>query len=378
VCHLDTCPVGIATQNPELRARFSGRPEFVETFFEYLAEEVRGYLAALGFRSLEEAIGHAEVLRPVDTEEARRMGLEGLLVSSGNTGPRGAQRPQADVVAGSLNEELIRAAAPALEEGGRLRLSFAIRNTDRSVGAMLGDEVARRYGEQGMPDERLEVVFAGSAGQSFGAFLPRGVRFVLEGDANDYVAKGLSGGQLVVRPSLPLGCPPEEAIIIGNVALYGATSGTLLVRGRAGERFAVRNSGARAVVEGVGDHGCEYMTGGVVVVLGPVGRNFAAGMSGGLALVWDPHHRAERLVNQEMVDLDPLEPEHLALLEELLTEHAEHTGSERAKGLLARRGGWGHSFICVFPRDLKRVLLEERAANQQGAPLSLVATNRGY
>jgi glutamate synthase (NADPH/NADH) large chain len=379
VCHLDTCPVGIATQNPELRARFSGRPEFVETFFEYLAEEVRGYLAALGFRSLEEAIGHTEVLRPVDSEEARRLGLWRLLAApASEEGPRGARRSQPDVVAGSLNEELVRAAASAIERGARLRLSFAIRNTDRSVGAMLGDEVARRFGEEGMPEDRLEVLFAGSAGQSFGAFLPRGVSFVLEGDANDYVAKGLSGGRIVVRPALPLGCPPEEAVIIGNVALYGATSGALFVRGRAGERFAVRNSGAWAVVEGVGDHGCEYMTGGVVAVLGPVGRNFAAGMSGGLAFLWDPHHRAGRLVNQEMVELDPLEPEHMALLEELVTEHAQRTGSERAREVLARRAGWAHSFVCVFPRDLKRVVLEERAAAQQGAPLSLIATNRGY
>ncbi|HEX6497537.1 MAG TPA: glutamate synthase large subunit, partial [Micromonosporaceae bacterium] len=302
VCHLDTCPVGIATQNPELRARFTGRPEFVENFFLFLAEEVRQWLARLGFRSLDEAVGHTEVLdvRPaVDHWKGRGIDLSALLhVPELPPGaPRRRTASQDHGLAAALDNELIAAAAPALTDGTPVRVVRAVRNEDRSVGAMLGGEVARRFGGKGLPDDTIEVCLRGTAGQSFGAFLPAGVTLRLEGDANDYVGKGLSGGRIVLRPDPTAPFVAEEQVIAGNTILYGATAGELFCRGRVGERFAVRNSGAVAVVEGVGDHGCEYMTGGTVVVLGPTGRNFAAGMSGGVSFVWrlDP-----ALVNREL------------------------------------------------------------------------------
>ena len=281
VCHLDTCPVGIATQNPVLRARYPGKPEFVENFFRFLAEEVRGYLAQLGFRTLDEAIGAAELLDvapAIDHWKAHGLDLSPVLHVPNVPAEvsRRRTRDQDHHLERSLDNALIAAAKPALTDGTPVAIRRSIRNVHRSVGAMLGGEITRRFGGKGLPDGTIEVTLRGTAGQSFGAFAPGGLTLRLHGDANDYVGKGLAGGRLVIRPDQAAPFAAEEQVIAGNTILYGATGGELFCRGQAGERFAVRNSGATAVVEGVGDHGCEYMTGGVVVVLGP-GRNFAAG-----------------------------------------------------------------------------------------------------
>jgi glutamate synthase (NADPH) large chain len=368
VCHLDTCPVGIATQNPVLRERFTGRPEFVENFFLFLAEEVRGYLAELGFRSLDEAIGHAEVLDvapAIDHWKARGLDLAPVLFVPKL--PEGAARRRMvhqdhglDV---ALDNRLLALAAPALADGTPVRAELPVRNNQRSIGAMLGGEVARRYGGNGLPDDTIAFTLRGTGGQSFGAFLPRGVTLRLIGDVNDYVAKGLSGGRVVVRPAESAPFRAEEQIIAGNTILYGATAGEVFLRGRAGERFAVRNSGASAVVEGVGDHGCEYMTGGTVVVLGPTGRNFAAGMSGGTAFVLnlDPSR-----VNPELVDLTPLTDEEQDRVRELLDRHCAETGSTVAERLLKDWPAAVADFTAVVPRDYKRVMELIRTAEAAG------------
>ncbi|MGK5676763.1 glutamate synthase large subunit [Micromonospora sp. URMC 106] len=377
VCHLDTCPVGIATQNPVLRERFTGRPEFVENFFLFLAEEVRGYLAELGFRSIEEAIGHAELLDVAPAVAHWKAGgldltpvlhLPELPAGAARRGVR-AQDHGLDL---ALDNELIALAGPALRDGTPVRVEVAVRNEHRSVGAMLGGEVTRRFGGAGLPADTIEFTLRGTAGQSFGAFLPRGVTLRLHGDANDYVGKGLSGGRLVVRPDAaapfvdgdaPPGERAEDQIIAGNTILYGATAGELFLRGRVGERFAVRNSGAVAVVEGVGDHGCEYMTGGTVVVLGPTGRNFAAGMSGGTAFV---HRLDRRRVNAELVDLAPLSEEEQTVLHELVQRHFAETDSAVAEELLKRWPEAVAEFTAVVPRDYRRVLEIMRAAEAAG------------
>jgi glutamate synthase (NADPH/NADH) large chain len=368
VCHLDTCPVGIATQNPLLRKRFTGKPEFIETFFEFLAEEVRGYLAALGFRRLDEAIGHAELLdvRPaVEHWKARGLDLAPVLhvpdVQDGQ--PRRRTRSQDHRLHRALDVSLIEAAAPALHYGTPVTHVTTVRNEHRSVGAMLGGEVVRRHGGSGLPDGTIDITLTGSAGQSFGAFVPGGVTLRLYGDANDYVGKGLSGGRLIVRPDLDAPFVAEDQIIAGNTILYGATGGELFLRGRVGERFAVRNSGAATVVEGVGDHACEYMTGGTVVVLGPTGRNFAAGMSGGFAYVW----RLDRAcVNTELVDLTDVTEEHAGTLRGLIERHALETGSPVAARLL---DDWPRAlaeFTAVIPRDYQRVVRVIRTARAAG------------
>src|SRR5438477_166529 len=306
VCHLNTCPVGVATQNPELRSRFAGRPEFVQTFFEFIAEEVREHLAALGFRTIEEAIGHVEALdvhRAIDHWKAKGLDLSPILAPAVNKYEQTlhCSRPQDHGLDKALDRQLIADAQAVLESGdGQLRKSYDIRNTNRTVGTMLGSELTRRWGGVGLPDGTIDLTFQGSAGQSFGAFVPRGITLRLEGDANDYFGKGLSGGTLVLRPARTAKFIAEENIIAGNVILYGATGGSVFIRGMVGERFCVRNSGATAVVEGVGDHGCEYMTGGRAVILGPTGRNFAARMAGRFAFVWDPDSSLYRRIHQEM------------------------------------------------------------------------------
>jgi glutamate synthase (NADPH/NADH) large chain len=368
VCHLDTCPVGIATQNPVLRERFTGAPEFVENFFLFLAEEVRGYLAELGFRSLDEAIGHAELLDfapAVEHWKAHGLDLTPVLAVPDvpDDAARRRARDQDHGLHLALDNELIELAAPALTARTPVRAGLAVRNEHRSVGAMLGGEVTRRFGGAGLPADTIEFTLTGTAGQSFGAFLPAGVTLRLFGDANDYVGKGLSGGRLVVRPDERAPFVAEEQIIAGNTILYGATGGELFLRGRVGERFAVRNSGAVAVVEGVGDHGCEYMTGGTVVVLGTTGRNFAAGMSGGTAYV---HRLDERLVNAELVDLDPVGDDDEAVLHDLVRRHAAETGSTVAEALLKRWPGAVEEFTVVVPRDYKRVTQIMRAAAAAG------------
>jgi glutamate synthase (NADPH) large chain len=362
VCHLDTCPVGVATQNPELRKRFSGKPEFIVNFFEFLAEEVREHLAALGFRSIAEAVGHAEMLETraaIDHWKAHGLDLTPILAQPDN--PYAGQdlrctRAQDHHLDQALDQQFIEQAQIALEAGWPVHIELPIHNVNRSVGTLLGSEVTRRFGGNGLPDDTIDIHLRGSAGQSFGAFLPRGITLRLEGDANDYTAKGLSGGRVILRPDRAATFPAEENIIAGNVVLYGATSGEAFIRGVVGERFAVRNSGATAVVEGVGDHGCEYMTGGRVVILGSTGRNFAAGMSGGIAYVYDPDSRFAQLVNYEMVELEGLDLEDRGWLQETIERHRELTESALAARLLSNWRAHVHHFHKVMPRDYKRIL----------------------
>ncbi|MEP6463322.1 MAG: glutamate synthase-related protein, partial [Frankiaceae bacterium] len=361
VCHLDTCPVGVATQNPELRKRFTGKPEFVETFFTYLAEEVRELLAELGFRSLAEAVGHADLLdvqSAVEHWKAGGLDLAPILHVPATDGALSCTTGQDHGLDKALDNTLIQLCEGALTQASPVHLELPIRNVNRTVGTMLGAEVTRRFGGIGLPQGTIDITFTGSAGQSFGAFLPRGITLRLFGDANDYVAKGLSGGRIILRPAPDAPFRAEEQVIAGNVLLYGATGGEALIRGVVGERFAVRNSGATAVVEGVGDHACEYMTGGRVVILGPTGRNLAAGMSGGVAYVLDLSRIA---VNREMVDLDALEESDASFLLAVLRGHREQTGSEVAGRLLAEGDGALSRFTKVMPRDYKRVLAENAA-----------------
>ena len=371
-CHLDTCPVGIATQNPELRKRFAGRPEHVENFFRFLAAEVREYLAELGFRTLDEAVGHVECL---DVEPAVRhwkaagLDLSPLLCRVEpqlGTTELHRVRAQDHGLDRALDNELIELARPALENGQPVRIALPVRNVHRTVGTMLGAEVTRRYGGAGLPPGTIEITLSGSGGQSFGAFIPRGVEIVLFGDTNDYLAKGLSGGTVVVRPPVGAGFVAEENIIAGNVCAYGATGGELFISGQVGERFCVRNSGATAVVEGVGDHGCEYMTGGRAVVLGPTGRNFAAGMSGGVAYVYDPGDRLDRRLNRQMVDLDALDDEDRAFLTEVIGRHRALTGSQLAGRILDAMPAALERFKKVMPIDYRRVLEATRLAIARG------------
>ena len=367
VCHLDTCPVGVATQNPVLRERFAGSPDFVVTFFEYIAEEVREILARLGFRSLDEAIGQTEFIdarAAIDHWKASGLDLTPILhVPDVGEAARRCVTSQDHGLEAALDNELIALCEPALERGEPIRARLPIRNVHRTVGTMLGSALTRRRGGAGLPDGTIDLTFVGSAGQSFGAFLPAGITLRLEGDANDYVGKGLSGGRLVVRPDRTSRLVAEDHIIAGNVIGYGATSGEMHLRGRVGERCAVRNSGATIVVEGVGDHGCEYMTGGVVVVLGPTGRNFAAGMSGGVAFALD---LVPARVNPEMVDLEPPDPADLDLLADLVRRHREETDSAVAARLL---GDWAAAvtrFTKVMPRDYRRVLEARTRAEREG------------
>ncbi|HYH34739.1 MAG TPA: glutamate synthase large subunit [Nocardioides sp.] len=374
VCHLDTCPVGVATQNPVLRQRFSGKPEFVVRFFEYVAQEVRELLAELGFRSLDEAVGRVDALDvrdAVDHWKAAGMDLTPILHRARTTGEFGqfegqdlrCTKPQDHGLERALDNELVRLAAPALERGEPVRAQLPIRNVNRTVGTMLGHEVTKRHRAEGLPDGTIDLTFLGSAGQSFGAFLPRGITLRLEGDANDYVGKGLSGGRVVVRPDRAATFDASRQIIAGNVIGYGATGGELYLRGQVGERFCVRNSGATAVVEGVGDHGCEYMTGGRVVVLGSTGRNFGAGMSGGYAFVLD---LAEQRVNGELVDLKPVTGEAADELRSLVARHHEETGSPVAAELLADWASTLDRFTLVMPRDFQRVLDVRAQARAEG------------
>jgi glutamate synthase (NADPH) large chain len=371
VCHLDTCPVGVATQNPALRERFSGSPDFVVTYFEYIAQEVREYLAELGFRSLDEAVGHVEVLdtrTAVDHWKASGLDLTPILAVPpvADDAPRRKLALQDHGLEKALDHSLIEQAGDALQRGEPVRIALPVRNVNRTVGTMLGHEVTKRWGEAGLPDDTLDITLTGSAGQSFGAFVPRGITLRLLGDANDYLAKGLSGGRVIVRPDRAAGFAAEQNIIAGNVVAYGATSGEVFIRGQVGERFCVRNSGAIAVVEGVGDHGCEYMTGGTVVVLGRTGRNFAAGMSGGQAYVLDL--RGIR-VNGELVDVLPLDDADAALVVDLVTRHRAETESAVAWRLLQDWDAARARFSKVMPRAYAKVIQVRREAEAEGLDL---------
>ncbi len=369
-CHQDTCPVGVATQNPELRQRYGGQPDFVVRFFEFVAQEVRQYLASLGFRTLDEAVGHAELLAPAapaGSAGGAYLDLAPLLAVPPL--PAGAARRrttrQRHGLDEALDKTLIQLAEGALEEGRQVHLDLPVRNVNRTVGTMLGYEVTKRWGGEGLPDNTIVISLTGSAGQSLGAFLPRGITIRLSGDANDYVGKGLSGGRVVIMPDPAAPFAANEQIIAGNVIGYGATGGELFVRGVVGERFCVRNSGAVAVAEGAGDHGCEYMTGGRVVILGQVGRNFGAGMSGGIAYLLDPD---PGLLNTQTIDLEALESPDVEFLHDLLGRYHASTCSSVAARLL---DDWPAAVAAgrlrrVMPRDYKRVLAATRRAEQDG------------
>ncbi len=390
VCHLDTCPVGVATQNPILRERFNGKPEFVENFFMFIAEEVRELMAELGFRTLNEAVGQVGALDTTKAAEhwkAHKLDLSPILHE-----PESAFMNQ-DLYCSSrqdhgldkaLDQQLIAQSREAIDSGTPVRFSTTIANVNRTVGTMLGHEVTKAYGGQGLPDGTIDITFTGSAGNSFGAFVPKGITLRVYGDANDYVGKGLSGGRLVVRPSdgVPADYIAEENIIGGNVILFGATSGEAFLRGVVGERFAVRNSGAHAVVEGVGDHGCEYMTGGKVVILGQTGRNFAAGMSGGVAYVYDPDGVLPDNLNGDMVDLDALDDADVDWLHGMITAHVDATESAVGQHILADWSVESQKFGKVMPRDYKKVLVaiadaERRGADKNEVTEAIMAAARG-
>jgi glutamate synthase (NADPH/NADH) large chain len=369
VCHLDTCPVGVATQNPELRKKFTGKPEFVETFFEYIAEEVRQLLAQLGFRKLEDAIGQVEMLdtkAATDHWKASGLDLSPILQAPIGNGDRKNTTVQDHGLSAALDNELIKLSKEALENGKSVRLDMPVRNVNRTVGTILGSEVTRKFGGAGLPANTIDITFHGSAGQSFGAFIPSGLTLRLYGDSNDYVAKGLSGGRVIIRPDEKASFKSNQNVIAGNVIGYGATSGEIMISGVVGERFCVRNSGAHAIVEGVGDHGCEYMTGGSVIVLGSTGRNFAAGMSGGMAFVLDLQ---PSLVNTEMVDLLSLPANKEDFVRGSISNFFMETGSQIAKDLLADWEKSKSRITLIMPRDYARVLEVMAKAQREGLPV---------
>ncbi|MEM8873337.1 MAG: glutamate synthase-related protein, partial [Planctomycetota bacterium] len=377
VCHLNTCPVGIATQDPELRAKFKGTPEQVINYMFFVAEEVRQHMAELGFRTYDEMVGRSDCLTFPDFSDhpkAKFLNLDAILhrpqIREGDT--IRCTQVQDHGLDRALDNQLIELAEPALERGEKVSHFLPVRNINRTAGTMLSGEIAKRFGQAGLPDGSIHFKFSGSAGQSFGAFLAHGVTLEVEGDANDYLGKGLSGGRIIAYPPKVATFKPEENIIAGNVICYGAITGEIFLRGIVGERFCVRNSGATAVVEGVGDHGCEYMTGGRVVVLGQTGRNFAAGMSGGVAYVYDLARNFRSLCNTEMVDLESIAPEDddVAELRGLLEKHVDHTESGRAQYVLDNFAEELEKFVRVMPTDYRRVLEHRKAIEQRASELA--------
>ncbi len=360
-CHNNTCPVGVATQDPELRKHFQGKPEHVERFFRFIAAEVREIMAALGFRTVDEMVGRVDMLEV--NEKNRHWKTENLNLSAVLYRPELPTRfavrkteEQKNQTMHVLDKKLIEAATPALESGKKIQAAFEVRNTDRSLGAMLSGEVTKRYGSEGLPEDTIDLTFAGTAGQSFGAFAAPGVTLRLYGDANDYVGKGLSGGKLIIAPGRHSTLAAEENIIAGNTLLYGATSGQAFISGRAGERFAVRNSGASAVVEGIGEHGCEYMTGGRIVILGETGRNFGAGMSGGIAYIFDEKDELSAKCNFEMIELEPLAEQDLRLVRSMIEDHVENTGSPKGKRILADWTKYAARFVRAVSPQYRAVM----------------------
>ncbi len=370
-CHLNTCPVGVATQDPELRKLFTGKPEHIVNLFKFIAEELREIMAELGFRTINDMVGKVQFLKmrdDVDHWKVKNIDLSGILYSMDN--PSGMTLYNSELQDHGLDDildwKLFEKAKDAIESKTPVFASFDIKNTHRTVGTLLSNEITKKYYSAGLPYNTINFKFTGSAGQSFGAFCTKGISFELEGEANDYVGKGLSGAQLVIYPSSKNTTTPQENIIIGNVALYGATSGELFVRGQAGERFAVRNSGGTAVVEGVGDHGCEYMTGGRALILGKTGRNFAAGMSGGIAWVYDPDNSFVANCNCEMVDLDPLSSQDEDEILGLLNKHVQLTQSQVAKYIMDDWEQQSVFFIKVFPKEYKKVLNLQKVQQSAG------------
>jgi len=373
VCHLNTCPAGVATQDPRLRERFAGKPEHVVNFMRFIAMQLRELMAELGFRSINEMVGRVDRLEPkaaIDHWKAQGFDFSNILYQpdSGTEVGRYRTMDQDHGLEKSLDvTTLLDLCRPAIEQGAKVEASLPIRNVNRVVGTITGSEITKRWGPQGLPDDTIRIRFKGSAGQSFGAFMPRGMSFTLEGDANDYVGKGLSGGRIAVFPPKGSTFKPEENMIIGNVALYGATSGEVFIRGQAGERFAVRNSGVDTVVEAIGDHGCEYMTGGRVVVFGPTGRNFGAGMSGGVAYVLDEAGQFQARINMQMVEVERVEdPSEAEALRSLIARHVEATGSAHAQRILDAWQVQLPKFVRVIPKDYKRVLACLKRAHDQG------------
>ena len=373
-CHLNTCPVGVATQDPVLRKKFSGQPEHVVNFFFFVAEELRQIMAKLGFRSVKEMVGRVDKLKAqkaIDHWKAKGLDLSPLLHAP-DVGPEIARycvQKQDHGLADVLDNKLIELCKPAIERGEKVTLDLPIRNVNRTVGTMMSSRIAKKYGLEGLPPDTITIKFTGSAGQSFGAFISRGITMILEGESNDYLGKGLSGGKIIVFPPKQAIYIPEETILIGNTSLYGGTQGEAYFYGMAGERFAVRNSGVRAVVEGTGDHGCEYMTGGVVVVLGRTGRNFAAGMSGGVAFVLNELDKFQSRCNLGMVELEKVTTaEDKKTLHQMVTSHFMYTGSRKAKQVLDSWETMLPKFVKVMPVDYKRVLEErkKKAAASKG------------
>ncbi|HEV2833258.1 MAG TPA: glutamate synthase-related protein, partial [Hanamia sp.] len=360
-CHLNTCPVGVATQDPELRKRFTGEADHIVNLFKFLTQELREIMADLGFKTINEMVGQVDFLERrenIDQWKFSKLDLSPILYkepASKHTGLFHSEE-QDHGLDSVLDWELLKVAGPALEHQQKVKASFNINNTDRTIGTILSNEISKKYKAHGLPEDTIHFKFTGTAGQSFAAFNTKGITLELEGDANDYCGKGLSGARLVAYPSKDAGFTPEDNIIIGNVAFYGATSGEAFIRGKAGERFCVRNSGANVVVEGVGDHGCEYMTGGNVIILGKTGRNFAAGMSGGIAYIYDVQHKFDSLCNKEMVDLDKLDSADEKLLQEMIGKHYQFTDSTVAKFILNDFDNQLKNFVKVFPKDYKRVL----------------------
>lgn len=370
-CHLNTCPVGVATQDPELRKRFSGNADHVVNFFKFMVQDLREIMAELGFRTINEMVGQVDCLEMregITHWKTSKLDLSPILYKEPAAAYTGLynQESQDHGMADVLDWKLLAAAQPALEKQERISASFPVKNTDRTIGTILSNEISKKYKGEGLPDDTIHFNFTGTAGQSFAAFNTKGVTLELEGDANDYFGKGLSGAKLIVYPPKQSSFVPEENILIGNTAFYGATSGEAYIRGKAGERFAVRNSGAEVVVEGTGDHGCEYMTGGRVVILGATGRNFAAGMSGGIAYIYDVKGQFSSVCNKEMVDLDPLDAEDAQALNDMITRHYAYTGSTVARFVLDDFENQLKNFIKVFPKDYKKAL-QEKSKVKQGA-----------
>jgi glutamate synthase (NADPH/NADH) large chain len=384
-CHLNTCPVGVATQDPELRKRFTGQPEHVVNYFFFVAEEVRELMASIGVAKFDDLIGRADLLdMQAGIEHWKINGLDFSKVFHLPAMPAEVSRKHNDVqdhgLTHALDNKLVAMAKPALEEGKKVVLDVAISNTNRTVGTMLSNQIATRFGHAGLPDDSIHINFNGTSGQSFAAFLAKGITFELSGEGNDYVGKGLCGGRIIIKPPVAFGGLAHENIIVGNTVMYGATTGESYFRGVAGERFCVRNSGATAVVEGVGNHGCEYMTGGTVVVLGVTGQNFAAGMSGGVAYVYDEDGLFAKRCNMSMVALEKVEAADAAVgkvqhlnqpdevtLKTLIEKHANYTGSVRAQALLADWAASRSKFVKVMPIEYKRALTELAAATAKQA-----------
>jgi glutamate synthase (NADPH/NADH) large chain len=369
-CHLNTCPVGVATQDPELRNRFKGDPAHIVNFFKMITQELREIMAELGFRTINEMVGQVDNLEMREGMEHwkyKNLDLTAVLYKAPHSPYTGlfCSEEQDHGLAESLDWKLLETALPAIEHQEKITGSFNIKNTDRTVGTILSNEITKKYRAAGLPDNTIHFNFKGTAGQSFGAFNTKGITLELEGDANDYFGKGLSGAKLIIYPSKLATYTPEDNSIIGNVAFYGATSGEAYIRGKAGERFAVRNSGAHVVVESVGDHGCEYMTGGQVIILGDTGRNFAAGMSGGIAYVYDVKGRFADNCNREMVDLDECGLDDKNELFTMIRKHYEYTGSTVAKFIIDDLDNQLHHFVKVFPKDYKKVLNRRREEMQE-------------